>query len=94
MTWDRRLYFPYKRKRAAIFIALKNRSPRPVFEPTNLGSNSKQDNHYTTEATHTRCMQCQSRPPDFDYPADICCSTIYETLPHANVSISCHFASQ
>jgi hypothetical protein len=31
------------------FIALKNPSPSAGFEPTNLGSNGKHANHYTTE---------------------------------------------
>jgi hypothetical protein len=34
-----------------IFIALKNRSPRPGLNPQTLGSSGKHTNHYTTEAT-------------------------------------------
>jgi hypothetical protein len=49
LTWDRRLYFPFEGSHATDFIALKNLSLSAGFEPTNLGSNGKYDNHYTTE---------------------------------------------
>jgi hypothetical protein len=35
-----------------IFIALKNPSPWPGFEPATLGSSSKHTNHYITEVTY------------------------------------------
>jgi hypothetical protein len=35
-----------------IFIALKNPSPWPGFEPTTFGSNGQHTNHYTTKVTH------------------------------------------
>jgi hypothetical protein len=34
-----------------IFIALKNPSPWPGFEPANFGSIGKHTNHYTTKVT-------------------------------------------
>jgi hypothetical protein len=34
-----------------IFIALKNPSPWPGFEPATFGSSGKHTNHYTTKAT-------------------------------------------
>jgi hypothetical protein len=39
LTWVRQLYFPSEGRCA-------------WFEPTNLGSNGKHANHYTTEATY------------------------------------------
>jgi hypothetical protein len=37
-----------------IFIALKNPSPWPGFEPATFGSSGKHTNHYTTEAASAR----------------------------------------
>jgi hypothetical protein len=34
-----------------IFIALKNPSPWPGFEPANFGSSGQHTNHYTTKVT-------------------------------------------
>jgi hypothetical protein len=34
-----------------IFIALKNPSPLPGFEPATFGSSGQHTNHYTTKAT-------------------------------------------
>jgi hypothetical protein len=34
-----------------IFIALKNPSPWPVFEPATFGSSGQHTKHYTTKAT-------------------------------------------
>jgi hypothetical protein len=34
-----------------IFIALKNLSPWPGFEPVSFGSSGQHTNHHTTEAT-------------------------------------------
>jgi hypothetical protein len=34
-----------------IFIALKNPSPWPGFEPATFGSSGQHTNHYTTKAT-------------------------------------------
>jgi hypothetical protein len=34
-----------------IFIALKNPSPSPDFEPATLGSSGQHTNHYTTKTT-------------------------------------------
>jgi hypothetical protein len=36
-----------------IFIALKNPSPLPGFEPTDFGSSGQHTNHYTTKATRS-----------------------------------------
>jgi hypothetical protein len=36
MTWDRRLYFPSKGRRAEDFFALKNLTASAGFEPANL----------------------------------------------------------
>jgi hypothetical protein len=38
MTWDRRLYFPSKGRRAEDFFALKNPTASAGFEPANLGT--------------------------------------------------------
>jgi hypothetical protein len=40
---------PLRRRRPADFTALRSSSPSTGFEPTNLGSNGKHTNHYTTE---------------------------------------------
>jgi hypothetical protein len=45
----RRLHFPPKEGVLRIFIALKNPSLSAWFQPTNLWSNGKYANHYTTE---------------------------------------------
>ena len=47
-TWDRRLYFPSKGRRAEDFFALKNPTASVGFEPANLG---------------TKCQHATSRPP-------------------------------
>ena len=38
MTWDQRLYFPSKGRRAEDFFALKNLTASAGFEPANLGT--------------------------------------------------------
>jgi len=43
MTWDRRLYFPSKGKRAEDFFALKNLTASAGFEPANLGTKGQHD---------------------------------------------------
>jgi hypothetical protein len=40
-----------------IFIALKNPSPLPGFEPANFGFSGQHTNQYTTEATHISNQQ-------------------------------------
>ena len=37
-TWDKRLYFPFERRRAEDFFALKNPTASAGFEPANLGT--------------------------------------------------------
>jgi hypothetical protein len=49
-TWDGRLSFLSKKVVLRILIALKNPSSSAGFEPVNLGSNGKHDNHQTTES--------------------------------------------
>jgi hypothetical protein len=46
-----------------IFIALKNMSPWPGFEPAIFGSSGQQTNHYTTTAT--KKIQIPQRKIDF-----------------------------
>ena len=44
MTWDRRLYFPSKGRRAEdLFYALKNPTASVGFEPANLGTKGQHD---------------------------------------------------
>jgi hypothetical protein len=51
------LFISYPRERcAANFIALKNPSPWPGFEPANFGSSAKHTNHYTTKAKCGRLL--------------------------------------
>jgi hypothetical protein len=45
----RRLQFLSKGSRTTDFIALENPLPSAGFEPANLGSNGKHDNHCATE---------------------------------------------
>jgi hypothetical protein len=49
LTWDRRLSPLPKEVVLRIFIALQNQPSSAGFEPANLGSNGKHDNHLTTE---------------------------------------------
>jgi hypothetical protein len=42
-TWSRRLYFASEERCAEDFYRLKNPSPSAGFEPTNLGSNGRND---------------------------------------------------
>jgi hypothetical protein len=46
------LYFPFREEDVLrIFIALKNPSPWPGFEPATFGSSGQHTNHYTAKAT-------------------------------------------
>jgi hypothetical protein len=42
-----------------IFIALKNPSPCPGFEPATVGSSGQHTNHYTTKLTSTQYQYCR-----------------------------------
>jgi hypothetical protein len=48
VTWDQRLYFPSKGRRAEDFFALKNPTASAGFEPTNVGTKSQ---HATSRPT-------------------------------------------
>ena len=64
-TWDRRLYFPSKGRRAEVFFALKNPTASAGFEPANLGT---KDQHAT------------SRPPKLFKSQNLYCYVrIYNT---------------
>jgi hypothetical protein len=55
------LYFPSERKVCCgFFIALKNPSPWPDFEPATFGSSGQHTNHYTTKATNDITLLCIS----------------------------------
>jgi hypothetical protein len=43
-----------------IFIALKNPSPWPGYEPATFGSSGKHTNHYTTKETIVRCYETKT----------------------------------
>jgi hypothetical protein len=52
MTWDLPALLPIREEGVLrIFIALKNPSPWPGFEPTTFGSSGQHINHYTTMVT-------------------------------------------
>jgi hypothetical protein len=48
-TWGRWLYVPFEGSCVTDFIAYKNQSSSAGFEPANLESNGKNDNHSTTD---------------------------------------------
>jgi hypothetical protein len=50
-TYDRNLYFPSEKWRAAYFSLPQMFIIKAGFVPANLGSNGKHANHYTIEAT-------------------------------------------
>jgi hypothetical protein len=53
MTWDFPALLPISEEGLLrIFIALKNPSPWPVFEPATFGSSDQHTNHYTTTPLH------------------------------------------
>jgi hypothetical protein len=52
MTWDLPALLPIREEGVLrIFIALKNPSSWPGFEPATFGSSDQHTNHYTTKAT-------------------------------------------
>jgi hypothetical protein len=51
--WDLPALLPIREEGVLrIFIALKNPSPWPGFEPTTFGSRDQNTNHYTTKTTN------------------------------------------
>jgi hypothetical protein len=51
-TWDLPALLPIREEGVLrIFIALKNPSPWPCFEPATFGSSGQHTNHYTSKAT-------------------------------------------
>jgi hypothetical protein len=57
MTRDLPALFPIREEGVLrIFIALKNPTPWPGFEPATFGSSSQHTNHYTTEAKKQSCQ--------------------------------------
>jgi hypothetical protein len=51
-TWDLPALLPIREKGVLrIFIALKNPSPWPGFEPATFGSSGQHTNHYINKAT-------------------------------------------
>jgi hypothetical protein len=55
MTWGQQLCFLPEKSRAMDFYHLKNPSFSAWLEPVNLGSNGKNNNHYTTEKDWLPC---------------------------------------
>jgi hypothetical protein len=52
MTWDLPALLPIREEGVLrIYIALKNPSPWPGFEPATFGSSGQHTNHYTTKVT-------------------------------------------
>jgi hypothetical protein len=52
MTYDLPALLPIREEGVLrIFIALKNPSPWPAFEPATFGSSGQHTNHYTTKVT-------------------------------------------
>jgi hypothetical protein len=57
-TWDLPALFPIREEDVLrIFVALKNPSPWPGFEPATFGSSGHHTNHYTTKVTHFAVQQ-------------------------------------
>jgi hypothetical protein len=66
-TWGLPALLPIREEGVLrIFIALKNPSPWPVFEPATFWSSGQHTNHYTTKATYllsdTKNQKLVSRP--------------------------------
>jgi hypothetical protein len=58
-TWDIPALLPIREEGVLqIFIALKNPSPLPGFEPATFGSSGQHTNHYITKARIQRVNFC------------------------------------